>query len=89
MYIHSQALSSNNAISLGHGARSTLVKIPVFGQVGDVLRSYHSGHAFDFVDCGNKTLSTLDFELRDGRGNPLDIRGGTVSIELFFAPRPI
>ena len=89
VYIHSQALSSNNVISLGHGARSTLVKIPVFGQVGDVLHRYHSGHAFDFVDCGNKTLSTLDFELRDGRGNPLDIRGGTVSIELIVAPRPI
>ena len=36
VYIHSQALSSNNVVPLGHGARTTLVKIPVLGQVGPV-----------------------------------------------------
>ena len=88
VYIHSQALSNNNVLGTD-GGRTTLVKIPVIGQLGDVLHRYHSGHAYDFVDVSNKTLSTLDFEIKDGRGDPLDLRGGTVSIELLFASRPI
>ena len=88
VYIHSQALSNNNVLGTD-GGRTTLVKIPVLGQVGDVLHRYHSGHAYDFVDVSNKTLATLDFEIKDGRGDPLDLRGGTVSIELLFASRPI
>ena len=88
VYIHSNSLSNNNVIGTD-GGRTTLVKIPVLGQVGDVLHRYHSGHAYDFVDVSNKTLSTLDFEIKDGRGDLLDLRGGTVSIELLFANRPI
>ena len=57
------------------GGGTALAKIPVLGQIGDVLHRYHSGHAYDFVDVSNKTLSTLDFEIKDGRGDPLDLRG--------------
>ena len=88
VYIHSTALSNNNVLGTD-GGRTTLVKIPVLGQMGDVLHRYHSGHAYDFVDVSNKTMATLDFEVKDGRGDPLDLRGGTVSIELLFASRPI
>ena len=66
-----------------------LVKIPVLGHMGDILHRYHSGHAYDFVDVSNRALATLDFEVKDGRGDPLDLRGGTVCIELLFAPRPV
>ena len=62
--------------------------MPVVGETGDVLHRYHSGHAYDFVDVSNKTLATLDFEIKDGRGDSFDLRGGTVSIELLFATRP-
>ena len=61
----------------------TLVKIPALGQTGDVPHRYHSGHAYDLVDVSNKTMATLYFEIKYGRGDPLDLRGGTVSIELF------
>ena len=88
MYIHSQALSNNNVLGTD-GGRTTLVKIPVLGQMGDVLHRYHSGHAYVCVDVSNKTTATLDFEVKHGRGDPLDLKGGTVSIELLFASRPI
>ena len=87
VYIHSNALSNNNVIGAG-GGRTTLVKIQVLGQIGDVLQRYHSGHAYDFVDVSYKKLATLDFEFKDGLGDPLGLRGA-VSIELLFTTRPI
>ena len=71
------------------GARTTICKIPVLGQVGDVLHRAHSGHHLDFVDVGNKMLTTLDFEVRDAQNRLLNLRGGTLTLELLFAQRPI
>ena len=88
VFISSDALANNNTIGIP-GSRTTLVKVPVLGQTGDILHRYHSGHAYDFVDVSNRTLATLDFEVKDGKGDPLDLRGGTVCIELLFAPRPV
>ena len=88
MFISSDALANNNTIGIP-GSRTTLVKIPVLGQMGDILHRYHSGHACDFVDVSNRTRATLDFEVKDGRGDPLDLRGGTGRIELLSAPRPV
>ena len=70
VYVHSNSLSNNNVIG-ADGGRTTLVKIPVLGQIRDVLHRYHSGHVYDFVDVSNKTLATLDFELKDGMGRPV------------------
>ena len=56
--------------------------------MGDVLHQSHSGHVYDFVDVSNRTFSVLTFELRDGEGNQLDLRGGTLSLELLFTSRP-
>ena len=89
VYVHSQALSTRNVISLMAGARTTICKIPVLGQVGDVLHRAHSGHHLDFIDVGNKMLTTLDFEVRDAQNRLLNLRGGTLTLELLFAQRPI
>ena len=89
VYVHSQALSNRNVISLMAGARTTICKIPVLGQVGDVLHRAHSGHHLDFIDVGNKMLTTLDFEVRDAQNRLLNLRGGTLTLELLFAQRPI
>ena len=89
VYVHSQALSNRNVISLVAGARITICKIPVLGQVGDVLHRAHSGHHSDFIDVGNKMLTTLDFEVRDAQNRLLNLRGGTLSLELLFAQPPI
>ena len=87
VYVHSQALSNRNVISLMAGARTTICKIPVLGQVGDVLHRAHTGHHLDFIDVGNKMLTTLDFEVRDAQNRLLNLRGGTLTLELFFAQR--
>ena len=89
VYVHSRSLSNHNVIAAMSGNRTCIVKIPVSGQPGDVLHRAHSGNMYDYVDVGNKTLSTLDFEIRNGRGFSLDLRGGTMSLELLFVPRPI
>ena len=66
-----------------------LVNIPVLGMMGDILHKGATRHHFDFIDLGNKTLSLLDFEVRDALNRPLDLRGGHVSIELRFTKRPL
>ena len=88
MYIHSHALSNNNVPGTD-GGRTTLVKIPVLGQVGDVLHRYHSGHAYDFVDVSNKTLATLDFEIKDGRGDTHRSQGWYRQYRIIVCARPI
>ena len=88
VYVHSQALSNRNVISLMAGARTTICKIPVLGSVGDVLHRAHSGHHLDFIDVGNKRLATLDFEVRDAQNRLLNLRGGTLTLELLCAQRP-
>ena len=85
VFIHSEALSNHNCYGLG--ARTLLVKIPVLGVMGDILHRGATTHPLDFIDLGNKTLSLLDFEVRDGLNRPLDLRGGNVSLELLFARR--
>ena len=89
VYVHSQALWSRNVISLVAGARTTICKIPVLGQMGEVLHWAHSGHHLDFIDMGSKMPATLDFEVRDAQNRLLNLCGGTLTLELLFAQRPI
>ena len=53
-----------------------LVKIPVLGVMGDIIHRGATSHHLDFIDLGNKTLSLLDFEVRDSLNRPLNLRGG-------------
>ena len=89
VYVHIQSLSNHNVISAMSGNRTCIVRIPVYGQPGGVLHRAHSGSMYDYVDVCNDTLSTLDFEIHDGRGCPLDLRGGTTSLELRVVQHPI
>jgi hypothetical protein len=86
VYVHSEALSNHNVIGRP-GSRSMLTKIPVLGNFGDVLHRAHSSNPLDFIDTSNQTLSTIDISLRDAQNRILDIRGGSVTIELLFASR--
>ena len=88
VYITSNALSHNNVIGI-RGSRTTVIKIPVLGLAGDIIHRAHSGHAFDYVNVGNRTLSTLDFQIRDSHGNVRDLRGEACSLELLFCARPL
>ena len=87
VYVHSQELSNQNVIGVA-GSRTCICKVPVISMLGDVLYQPHSGHTYDFIDVSNRTFSCLSFEIRDGEGNQLDLRGGTLSLELLFTSRP-
>ena len=86
VYITSDALSPNNAIGV-RGRRATVIQLPVLGLAGDSLHRAHSGHAYDYVNVGNRTLSTLYVQIRDSHGNIRDLRGGSCSLELCFCAR--
>jgi len=88
IYLHSQALSNLRAIGPA-GTRTVIARIPVTSIYGGVLMRQHSGHVLDFVACGGRTLRTLDFSLRDSFGRLIDLRGGHVSFEILFAPKPL
>ena len=66
-----------------------LVNIPVLGVMGDILHRGATSHHLNFIDPGNKTLSLLDFEVRDALNRPLDLRGGNVSVKLLVTKRPL
>ena len=88
VYVRSNALSSSSTIGPPR-SRTLLVKIPCDGLPGDVLSRAHSGHHHDYIECGNRLISTLDFQITDYEGNVLVLRGGQFSCELLFCQRPI
>ena len=38
----------------------------------------------DFLDCSKQTLKTLEFHLRDGKGNYINLRGAHVTFSIVF-----
>ena len=87
LYVHSNALS--NFSSLGpKGSRSVLARIPVTGLSGSVLFKQHSGNLHDIIDCSGKMLRLLDFSVRNSHNQLVDLHGGSLSLELVFAPMP-
>ena len=88
VYIRSRALSNNSIVGPPQ-SQTLLCKIPVTNLMGDVLSRYHNGAVHDYIACSNRSLSTLDFFVTDYEGNPVDLRGGTLSIELLFCSQPI
>ena len=88
VYVHANELSNQNVIGVA-GSRTCICQIPVISMMGDVLYQSHSGHVYDFVDVSNRTFSVLSFELRDCQGEQLDLRGGTLSLEILFTNRHV
>ena len=41
----------------------------------------------DFSDVGRRSLTSLQFSLRDAFGNEIDLQGGSWSLSLVFAVR--
>ena len=38
----------------------------------------------DFLDCSKQTLRTLEFHLRDGRGNEISLNGMYITFSIVF-----
>ena len=47
-----------------------------------IFNSITSGN--DWLDCSRQTLKTLQFELKDARGNVVPLNGSNVSFSLVF-----
>ena len=83
VYLHSSTLTNYKCVGPA-GSRTCLAKIPVTSGSGSVLTYSHSGNLLDNTPCGGVTLSTLEFDLRNAEGQPVDLRGGFVSFTLIF-----
>ena len=88
IYLHSNALSNLRTIGPA-GSRTVCARIPVNSMFGGIVTRTHSGHPLDCVPCGGRTLRTLDFQVKDSFNELVDFRGGHVSFELLFAPKPL
>ena len=88
VYLRSNSLRNNNIIGPPE-SQTLLCKIPVTNQSGDVLSRYHNGAVHDYIACSNRSLSTIDFFVTDYDGNAVDLRGGTLSLEILICPAPI
>lgn len=87
LFVHSP--SFGNYTSIGpRGVRTILQKIPVRNAYGGLTIYEHSGHPSDYIEVSSTTIRTMQFELRDARGNFVDLHGGHWSMTIVFAERP-
>ncbi len=84
LFVHSPSFGNYSTLA-PRGVRTVIQKIPVETGYGAVLHYEHGGNMYDHLDVGSTTLKMLKFELRDARGNFVDLKGGHFSMTLVFA----
>ena len=74
-----------NYNSLTVSGESTIIKkIPVSANKGEyIFDNIMTGN--DFGDCSNQTLRTINFDLKDSRGNHINLHGNNWSFSIIFA----
>jgi hypothetical protein len=86
LFIHSPSFGNYSTLSPG-GVRTAIAKVPCLAAYGGLLTYEHSGSNYDYIDVGSTTLKMLEFELKDARGNFVDLKGGNWSMTLVLARR--
>ena len=72
LFVHSP--SFGNYTSIGpNGTWTILLKVPVDSAYGSVIHHQHSGHPANYSEVSTRGLKSLAFELRDARGNLVDL----------------
>ncbi len=84
LFIHSPSFGNYSTLA-PRGVRAVLCKMPVYVGYGQVMSYAHSGGSHDFVDVGVQSLRVMHFELRDARGNLVDLQGSEWGATLIFA----
>ena len=87
LFVHSPSFGNYTALG-PNGTRTILLKVPVDSAYGSVIHYQHSGHPQDYIEVSTRGLKSMTFELRDARGNLVDLRGGHWSMTIVFAERP-
>jgi hypothetical protein len=83
IYLHSSSLG--NYKSMGpRGERSCIRKVCVNCDWGEVIID-NLFHAQDFIECGGLNLKTLQFDIKDAEGQPVDLQSAHVSFSLLFS----
>jgi hypothetical protein len=83
IYISSPNLGSYSTLG-ARGESNILKKVPVTGSYGCmIVDSSTSNH--DFLDCSDQCLSTIEFNLKDVKGNLIPLHGSNVSFSIAFS----
>ena len=74
-----------NYNSLTVSGESTIIKkIPVNANKNEyIFDNIMTGN--DFGDCSNQTLRTINFDLKDSRGNHINLHGNNWSFSIIFS----
>ena len=88
LYLHSSTLTNYHTIG-PMGVKSVLCRIPINSSFGQTIHKPHSGLVHDYIECGGVALRTLQFSLRDGNNQQVDLQGGNLSFTLLFAENPV
>jgi hypothetical protein len=84
LFIHSPSFGNYSTMA-PRGVRTAIAKVACDVAYGGVLHAEHGGSSYDYIDVGSTTLKMLKFELKDARGNFVDMRGGHWSMTLVLA----
>ena len=84
IFVHSPSFGNYNTVA-PRGVRTCLCKIPVDVGYGGLVRWQTSGSEHDYIECGVRSLRTLNLELRDSDGLLLDLAGTSFSLMLLFS----
>lgn len=82
IYMRSPNLSSFNTMG-ANGESNIIKKIPVNAAPGEMITSYITS-ATDFIPCNNLTLRTIEIQLEDVNGNPVNLHNNNMSFSLLF-----
>ena len=85
LYLSSPNLGTFTTLS-PTGSMNVIKKIPVSADWGymiiDRVVSQH-----DYQECGSQNLRTLEFNLRDAKGNYVAMHGENISVSFVFSPQ--
>ena len=82
LYLHS-SMGNYNSLTVS-GESSIIKKIPVnANKNGYIFDNIMTGN--DFGDCSNQTLRTINFDLKDSRGNHINLHGNNWSFSIIFS----
>ena len=81
LYISSSTLS--NYDTLGPLGENSIIKIIMNADFGYLVID-QSVSAHDYLGCARMTLNTLDFQIRDVRGNFIPLHDSPVSFPIVF-----
>ena len=83
IYMTSPNMSKFQTLGV-RGESNIICKVPVTSSYGmTIVNSFTSPH--DYLDCSNLTLSQIEIELRDIRGNIIPLHGAHVSFTMVFS----